>query len=266
MSARWIPLIVLGVAVPFCRAAPILINQDLLQGVATFDAAVAASGSGLRTQALNNLQEGVSVWAFDDFRISASNGATRFVEDDYAGLRERGLPGALSGWAIGLSVNEPAPSWGLTFDFDQPVNAFGLEVGDWGTCCWASRLFIAFDGGATREVATAWDGDDNPGLAAYGRYTSFVGAFDTRGSFHRVSFYGAGVGEYMVGGGTIRYALLPVQTDDDPGGAGQAVAEPASVPLALLGALALWGASRSLRRGALRWRRWLIQRRLQPLA
>ena len=38
-------------------------------------------------------------------RTWISDGTPRFIEDDYAGLRERGLPGALSGWAIGLSVN-----------------------------------------------------------------------------------------------------------------------------------------------------------------
>lgn len=264
MSARWIPLVALAFTIPVTSAAPSLINQDLVTGIATFDAAVNDAGTPLRTQPLRNLQEGVTRWTFDDFTISASDGTPRFIEDDYAGLRERGLPGALSGWAIGLSVNEPAPLWGLTFDFRQPVNAFGLEVGDWGTCCWSSSLFIAFDGGATQEVGTALSFNDNPGVAAYGRFTNFVGAFDTSGSFSRVSFYGAGVGEYMVGGGTIRYARLPESVDLHTD-TRQTVPEPAAAPLALLAVAALWAVGHHARRRAVLWRRRLVQQRLQSL-
>ena len=236
MLARCIPVAALCLAAPLSHALPTLINQDLAAGIAAFDAAVTGSGRPVVTQGLRDLAEGVTQWTFDDFTISASDGTPRFVEDDYANLRQQGLAGALSGWAIGLSVNAPAPQWGLTFTFRQPVNAFGLEVGDWGTCCWSSSLYIAFDGGATREVATAYDADDNPGIAAYGRYTNFVGAFDTSGSFQRVSFYGAGIGEYMVGGGTVRYGLLPVTLPPAP----QATPEPPTAALlAMLVLLAL---------------------------
>lgn len=245
MFTRWIALAAIGLLARAALAAPTLINQDVNSGIAAFDAAVASSGRSVGTQPLHDLAEGVTRWTFADFSISASDGTPRFIEDDYAGLRGAGLPGALSGWAIGLSVNEPAPLWGLSFDFAQPVNAFGLEVGDWGTCCWASTLFISFDGGATREVATAFDGDDNPGIGAYGRYTNFVGAFDTSASFSRVSFYGAGVGEYMVGGGTIRYGLLPLQVGD--GGGTLTVPEPAGTAALLLAALLLLRMAQAIR-------------------
>jgi hypothetical protein len=261
MFTRCTRAAVLALAAQAAAAAPTLINADLVSGIAAFDAAVTATGSAVGTQGLRDLQEGATRWSFADFSISASDGTPRFIEDDYAGLRGAGAAGALSGWAIGLSVNEPARSWGLTFEFHRPVNAFGLEVGDWGTCCYASSLFISFDGGATREVATAWDGDDNPGFSAYGRYTNFVGAFDTSGSFRRVSFYGAGIGEYMVGGGTIRYGLLPLDDRDNP--------PPLNVPEPAVwtaGLAALMLTSRSARRAARQLQRRMVQQRLQHLA
>ena len=211
MFIRRIGLAAGALAVGSAAAAPTLINQDVESGAASFDRIVAESGSRLGLQPMRWLREGVARWEFVDFTITSTNGWARFVEDDYMALREHGVRGALSGWAIGLSVNDPPEDWGLTFEFREPVNAFGLEVGDWATCCHPSALYIAFDGGARREVATAYRATDNPGFVTYGQFTSFVGAFDTGGSYTRVSFYGAGIGEYMVGGGTIRYASLPLE-------------------------------------------------------
>ena len=103
-----------------------------------------------------------------------------------------------TGWALGLVPNAPVTASGLTFRFHQPVNAFGIEIGDWATCCFASSLYIAFDGGATRLVATARSASDNPGMASYGQNTNFIGAIDTGGQFQQVTLYGDGVGEYLV--------------------------------------------------------------------
>ena len=232
------------------RALPTVINADVETGRVLFDAAVAEGGGSLRTQGLRLLRDGAAVFDFDDFTISASNGVGRFVEDDYMDLRAHGHRGALSGWAIGLSVNDPADAWGLTFSFDHPVNAFGLELGDWATCCYPSGLNIAFDGGATRRVAVATQAGDNPGVAAYGQFTNFVGAFDTSGSFTRVTLYGDGVGEVLVGGGTIRYATLPTPADDGGDIGPLSVPEPGGLQLAL-GALATLGAMEAVSRGAI---------------
>lgn len=257
----------LGSLVALCSAAaaaaPTFVNGDVYAGAAAFDAAVAAAGGTVQTQPLQFLQFDASRWAFADFTIRTTNGWARFIEPDYHRMRQHGEAGALSGWAIGLSVNEPAPMWGLTFDFHQPVNAFGLEVGDWATCCFDSALYIAFDGGAVREVATAHERGDNPGYRRYGRYTNFVGAFDTTGSFTSVTFYGAGVGEYLVGGGTIRYALLDVDAPLDDRRQPLAVPEPAGWTLMLA---ALAAADLSLRRGRARALRWARERRSRALA
>lgn len=218
-------------------AAPTVINLDVVQGRSAFDAAVQAQGGTVQLQPLADLDEEASSWTFDALTVRVTNGRRRFVDDDYAQLRAQGDPAALSGQAIGLSPERPVADWGLSFDFAAPVNAFGLEVGDWGTCCWASSLWIAFDGGATREVATAWSAADNPGFSASGRFTSFVGAFDAGGRFSRVSFWGDGLGEYLVAGGTLRFAALPLAQALDAHGA--SVPEPATAALVVVPLLAL---------------------------
>lgn len=207
-AALWLPALGAGV--------PTIYNADIARGTAAFDASVAAAGAVLRTQRLWFLRDGDRQFSFNDFSIRSSDGGPRLVDDDYAALREHGHPGALSGWALGLVPNRPVTGSGLTFSFREPVNAFGLEIGDWATCCFPSSLYIAFDGGATRLVATARTAQDNPGVPVHGQHTSFVGAIDTGGSFTTVTMYGDGVGEYLVAGGTIRYAGLPVATVPEP--------------------------------------------------
>lgn len=191
-------------------ADPTVYNDDIPHGTASFDAVVAATGAQLKLQPLTLLQDGGRSFVLPDFTITATDGRPRLVDDDYNQLREAGHVGALSGWALGLVPNAPVTGSGLTFRFHQPVNAFGIEIGDWATCCFASSLYIAFDGGATRLVATARSASDNPGMASYGQNTNFIGAIDTGGQFQQVTLYGDGVGEYLVAGGTIRYAVLPL--------------------------------------------------------
>lgn len=234
---------------------PTLIHGDLYTGVAAFDRAVAADGGVVDTQPLSGLRDGVARWVFEDFTVSTPNGQVRFIEPDYHRLRQSGQTGALSGWAFGLSVNQPAPMWGLTFDFDEPINAFGLEVGDWGTCCFPSALYVAFDDGPPIELATARNKYDNPGYRAYGVFTSFVGAVDRDQRYSRVSFYGAGIGEYMVGGGTVRWALAPVEPLDPVDELDGQVPEPASWVLVVSAIVAMDLAARRGRRAAMTWAR-----------
>jgi len=73
-------------------------------------------------------------------------------------------------------------------------------------------LFISFDGGTPIEVASAttfsqglFPSQDDPTDDVY---EIFVAAFDDSGDFTSVSFWGNGLGEVLVFGGQVRYALI----------------------------------------------------------
>ena len=213
-------------------ADPTVHNDAIPQGTARFDAVVAGAGAVLQLQPLHLLEDGARQFTLPGFSITAIEGGPQLVDDDYNQLRAAGHVGALSGSALGMVPGASSASAGLRFQFNQPVNAFGIELGDWATCCFASSLHIAFDGGASRLVATARSASDNPGLARYGQHTNFIGAIDTSGQFQQVTLSGVGAGEYLVAGGTIRFASLPL-------GSVAAVPEPPAVALWLAGLLAL---------------------------
>lgn len=205
-------------------AAPNIYNNSIAAGTAAFDATVVGVGGTVKTQALNNLSGGTS-WNFADFTITSTAGDYRNIDTGYLA----------SGDAIGISPSYSNFSGsGLTFTFANAINAFGLEIGDWATCCHPSSLYIAFDGGAVLKVATANTYTDNPGYALNGNFLNFVGGIDTTDTFTTVTFYGDGYGEYLVAGGTIRYSTLAI-------GSVPAVPEPETYALMLAG-LGLMGA------------------------
>ena len=94
-------------------------------------------------------------------------------------------------------------------------------------------------------MATANTGSDNPGIGAGDGYRNFVGAFDSSSTFTTVTFYGDGIGEYLVAGGTIRYGLV------DIGSVG--VPEPATWAMMILGMGAVGAGMRRRRRTAVRY-------------
>jgi hypothetical protein len=158
--------------------------------------------------------------------IRATDNTDRFVYGDYNGYRAAGRPYAVGGATIAIAPAVPASGSGLTFTFATPVNAFGLEIADWATCCTSvlhpdtgapvgSNLFISFDGGATRIVANAINADSNPGNKDYDgdgttdyAFTNFVAAIDDSRTFSTVTFYGDGLGEALYAGGTLRWAAV----------------------------------------------------------
>lgn len=192
------------------HAAPVIYNNTIPAGTAAFDATVTGAGGTVVTDTLANLASD-NTWVRTGYTITSTDGSTRPIDPLYSSNGN-----TLSGNAIGIDPAAPAAGSGLTFTFNTGVNAFGLEVGDWATCCYLpSSLYISFDGGATRTVASAFTAADNPGSAAGLGFLNFVGAIDTTNTFKTVSFYGDGFGEYLVAGGTIRYATLDIGSVPD---------------------------------------------------
>ncbi len=187
-------------------------------GVADFNTTVTLAGGTPSAQELTLNQS-----AYADFSISKN------VTDSY---------GQMSGPSVNISPNGSGQNplnyigSGVTFTFNTAINAIGFEVGDWGTCCQPSALFISFDNGAPIQVGIS----TAPGDVVFdGRFEVFVAAFDDSADFTSVTFWGNGVGEYLVAGGTVRYALLDQ-------GSLPAVPEPATWGMMIVG-LGIVGAS-----------------------
>lgn len=231
------------------QAAPLIVNVALGQIGTSFDNVITGVGSTVVTA---KVVAGQSVYNYVDKDGNAATvTVTRPGSGTPFGANVSGYSNggqSLSGAAWGIdpftSVGEPIPGFrsGLTFTFSSPVNAFGFEVGDWATCCTTgtrpvsiqnaygvpatgSGLWIAFDGGAATLPANALSAMDNPGFAASRSYTNFIGAIDSSGFFSSVTFFGDGFGEYLVAGGTLRFASVP------QGSVGGTVPEPSLMAL-----------------------------------
>lgn len=211
--ARGVAALALVVGAASANAAPVIYNDSISAGTAAFDATITGAGGTVVLDTLSNLDY-ASSWARSGYTISSTDGSGRFIDTSYLPVGTNGAGAAIGGDAIGIDPYSPAAGSGLTFTFANPVNAFGLEIGDWATCCFTSSLYIAFDGGATRLVASANTDSDNPGIPADEGYRNFVAAIDDTGTFSTVTFYGDGFGEYLVAGGTIRYATVDIGSVD----------------------------------------------------
>lgn len=243
-------------------AAPVIYNLSL-PNISTFDGVITGTGSTVTTA---QVVVGQSTYNYIDkdgnaanVTVTRPNSATPFGANS-SGYTSNGQ--ALSGavWGINpANTGGPIPGFnsGLTFTFSSPVNAFGFEIGDWATCCTTttrpaaiqslygvpaqgSGLWIAFDGGAATLPANALSNLDNPGFAETRSYTNFIGAIDSSGFFSSVTFFGDGFGEFLVAGGTLRFASVPE-------GSVGTVSEPAT--LALIG-LSLVGLAATRRKAA----------------
>ncbi|AFL73785.1 PEP-CTERM sorting domain-containing protein [Thiocystis violascens] len=234
-------------------ATPYIINTALSGIAANFDGVITAAGSTVST---TQVVLGQSVYGYTDkdgnaatVTVSRPNGGTFAADDSYPGMSG-------ASWGISpttfydLTGQIDGFGSGLTFTFSSAVNAFGFEVGDWATCCTyntrdastvatygvpvtGSGLWIAFDGGAATLPANALSDNDNPGYVATGQYVNFIGAIDSSSYFSSVTFFGDGYGEYLVAGGTLRFASVALDSVDDDGAVN--VPEPASIALLGLG-------------------------------
>lgn len=213
MKMKFVAAALLGLALaPAAHATTKAVFDGIADGRNSFDATVAAGNGTVKVDTWDGTLSGTSVDR-GDYTISRNDGSS-FATTAY---------GSLSGTAMVINPagggsdprTDPMDYFasGITFVFDEGVNAFGFEVGDWATCCMnpTTDLFISFDGGAPILVASASDYDD--GLfpsQTFGYLVNeiFLAAFDDTGTFSTVSFWGNGIGEYLVAGGEIRYGAI----------------------------------------------------------
>ncbi|MBU8545297.1 MULTISPECIES: autotransporter family protein [Roseomonadaceae] len=185
--------------------------DSIFEGRERFDQRVAEAGGTLNIDLLSGLTSRVTSWARSGYSIASGNGDTRSVSSSrFSSISGPGGSFA-SGDGIRMSAtSEDSQGSGLVFTFDSPVNAFALELEGWATCCFPSALYISFDGGTPILVGSAQAESDNPGEARYNQSLTFVALINDSATFTTVAFYGAADGDSMYGGGTIRYAVVPI--------------------------------------------------------
>lgn len=206
-------LSIAGMVVAGAASATVATFYDgITDGVAAFDSTVTAAGGTVQSNTWSGITSGTSV-DFGDYTLTRNDGGT-ISSTTY---------GTMSGEVIGINPSgggstprtDPEDYFdsGFTLTFDSAVNAVGFEVGDWATCCFdpTTDLFMSFDGGDPIQVATASqssDGQFTSQTTGNSAYEIFVGAADDSGSFTSVSFWGNGIGEYLVAGGQVRWGMV----------------------------------------------------------
>jgi hypothetical protein len=194
-------------------------------GANQFDTTVTGAGGSVTTDSWANLPSGQTSIDRGDYSFTRINGNSLYGTSY----------GTLNGSVISIDPSsrdvQTSRASGIQFTFDTPVNALGFEVGDWGTCCQPSALYMSFDNGPAIQVGLS----TVPGDVRYNnRYEAFVGAIDDVGTFSTVQFWGDGLGEVLVAGGTIRYGDVGI--GNLPGGT--AVPEPFTIIGSIMGGTA----------------------------
>jgi len=189
------------------NATILTVFDGIPAGSASFDNTVTTAGGTVVTDVWTGLVSGASL-VRTGYTVTRNDGAT-ISPTTY---------GTMSGEVISI---DPDGSFGgqngtiasgIKFTFNNPVNSFGFEAGDWATCCYnpSTDLFISFDGGAPILVASATTSSQGmfPNASGNSVFEIFVAAFDDSSNFSTVQFWGNGSGEVLVAGGQVKYALL----------------------------------------------------------
>ena len=213
-------------------AVPVVYFQTLADGRSYFDNTVntyKVDATGQSTSYVLSGLTNASVWNPPNVTISANNGVSRAINDVYLS-NAPSLHGSGTGQGINMTASGSDPlGSGLTFNFGSTsLNAFGIELGDWGTCCYASSLYIQFGAngvwGTAQKIGTATARSDVPETTP-GTY-AFIGAINDTNFFNEVRLYGDGDGDVLWAGGTLRTGNVTLNSI--PANAGSSTQAPAA--------------------------------------
>jgi hypothetical protein len=227
-----------GLAVATVSAAPagatvFNIFSDFDGGLTNFTNTVNASGGTMVSDVLDTSGSGVRT----NYTITRPNGDPVSLNGLYT-LSNSSPTRTTSGGVISINPSgglgngqDPIGSInsGIKFDFSSyaplggigtGINALAFEVGDWGTCCQnpVSNIYMSFDGTSVITLGSS-NGTNDVFLTNDGAGV-FVAAFNDATLYTQVYFWGDGLGEVLVAGGTVRYAqigqgeLVPVETPE----------------------------------------------------
>jgi hypothetical protein len=223
-----------GLAVATVSAAPagateFQIFSGFDGGLTSFTNTVNASGGTMVSDVLPTFGDGVRT----NYTITRPNGDPVSLGGIYT-LSNSSPTRTTSGGVININPAgglgnglDPigAINSGIKFNFSgyttgsgTGINALAFEVGDWATCCQISNIYMSFDGmnviqlGSSTVLGDQFLTDGGAGV--------FVAAFNDAQLYTSVYFWGDGFGEFLVAGGTVRYAqigqgeLVPVGTPE----------------------------------------------------
>ncbi|WP_294197536.1 autotransporter domain-containing protein [uncultured Sphingomonas sp.] len=235
-ASAFVTAIVAG-AVTAHAAPAVFFNADLIAGEQTFRDTAAAADAAYNA-ANPGATQSSDIFRIDLTNVTGSNfavtngGTTVYVKTTRAGSaapnNQNGDEGGdgFTNWSVGYTPGDfnSAISQGYTLSFFSDsaytsaynVNAIGLHVSDWGTCCTAnnavpgggtanaSQIYMLFNGSTpllVGGISTSIRGEEH-----------FVAAIDDRNSFNSVTMVPNGRGEAFGAGGVILFSTLQLNS------------------------------------------------------